>query len=78
MVCISTLCAEMSMQLAREQIDSIPFIAMAAILMLVGKSINIVLTSKLSGVVQLVPNCMYSEYRYHNWVLRKLLLWTYD
>lgn len=77
-VCLSTLCAEVSMHLAREQYDSIPFIFMAVISMFVGKRINVVLTSKLSGIVQLVANCTYSVYLYHNWVLRKLLLLTYD
>lgn len=72
----SIIIAELSVRAGREQFDFIPFISIAFIVFVTGKSLPTIVNLTNGHVIQFAANCTYSIYLYHNWVLRKLLTVT--
>ncbi len=69
----SLLIAETTLHIGIDKFDNIPFFALATVVVLVLKSMNIRLSSTLSIIVTVAANCTYSIYLYHNWALRQFL-----
>ena len=76
MMFTSIIIAELSVRAGREQFDFIPFISIAFIVFVTGKSLPTIVNLTNGHVIQFAANCTYSIYLYHNWVLRKLLTVT--
>ncbi len=72
----SIIIAELSLGAGREHFDFIPFISMAFIVFVIGKSLPTIVNPTHGQVINFAANCTYSIYLYHNWVLRKLLTVT--